>query len=161
MVIRNPVHIILYFQHNLRCPGQKIWPGSSFLPQSNYLFLKFQWLLKTTSKLNFEWLLVMDICCNDFSEISLALNCNNKNWYQKFQWTGSLEVFMQDELVYVRTIWLKFKLTIWTYFTLRGSKSEIYFEDFKTCITFLFLHFAFRTRALNVVMMWCLILQVV
>ena len=28
-----------------------------------------------------------------------------------------------------------------------------YFEDFKTSITFLFLHFTFRTRALNVVMM--------
>ena len=43
----------------------------------------------------------------------------------------------------------------------RGSKSEIYFEDFKTSRTFLFLHFTFRIRASNVVKTWCLILQVV
>ena len=35
--------------------------------------------------------------------------------------------------------------------SLRGSKSEIYFEDFKTSRKFLFLHFTFRIRASNVV----------
>ena len=38
---------------------------------------------------------------------------------------------------------------------------EIYFEDFKTSRTFLFLHFTFLIRASNVVKTWCLILQVV
>ena len=42
----------------------------------------------------------------------------------------------------------------------RGSKNEIYFEDFKTSRTFLFLHFTFLIRASNVVKTWCLILQV-
>ena len=35
--------------------------------------------------------------------------------------------------------------------SLQGSKSKIYFEDFKTSGTFLFLHFAFGIRASNVV----------
>ena len=43
----------------------------------------------------------------------------------------------------------------------RDSKSEIYFEDFKTSGTFLFLHFTFLIHALNVVKTWRLILQVV
>ena len=43
----------------------------------------------------------------------------------------------------------------------RGSKNEIYFEDFKTSKTFLLLHFTFLIRASNVVKTWCLILQVV
>ena len=33
----------------------------------------------------------------------------------------------------------------------RGSKSEIYFEDFKTSRIVLFLHFTFLIRASNVV----------
>ena len=35
--------------------------------------------------------------------------------------------------------------------SLQGSKSEIYFEDFKTSRTFLFLHLTYRIRASNVV----------
>ena len=38
---------------------------------------------------------------------------------------------------------------------------EVYFEDFKTSRTFLFLHFTFRIRASNVIKAWCPILQVV
>ena len=37
---------------------------------------------------------------------------------------------------------------------------EIYFEDFKTSRTFLFLDFTFLIRASNVLKTWCLILQV-
>ena len=35
--------------------------------------------------------------------------------------------------------------------SLRGSKSEIYFEEFETSRKFLFLHFTLRIRASNVV----------
>ena len=45
----------------------------------------------------------------------------------------------------------KYILRILQLVSLRGSKSKIYFEDFKTSGTFLFLHFAFGIRASNVV----------
>ena len=71
------------------CPKNWNW---WVLPHDSNLFLKFQ----NNFKLNFERLLVTDICSNDFSEIfsgifTMSMKADTRNFSKKYQQNFSLD----------------------------------------------------------------------